>query len=110
MQSLKHSHIWRCSDEVMPYIVLHEVTISFCCWLHDATDKKKMQQSSGYLKTAQCTYSTYLYFLTTFFRTCSLIRTLNQFEALDGRCLAVYCVTSGYFVVQKKKKKERKTL
>ena len=29
MQSLKHSHIWRCSDEVMPYIVLHEVTISF---------------------------------------------------------------------------------
>lgn len=52
MQSLKHSHIWRCNDEVMPYIVLHEVTISFCCWLHDATDKKKMQQSSGYLKTA----------------------------------------------------------
>lgn len=109
MQSLKHSHIWRCSDEVMPYIVLHEVTISFFLG-YTTLQTRKMQQSSGYLKTAQCTYSTYLYFLTTFFRTCSLIRTLNQFEALDGRCLAVYCVTSGYFVVQKKKKKERKTL
>ena len=51
MQSLKHSHIWRCSDEVMPYIVLHEVTISFFLG-YTTLQTKKMQQSSGYLKTA----------------------------------------------------------